>query len=123
MLDEMHRKQILVFSPQTLEWNWKLDNVEDELSGNVCEAFTQRLLRMSPKMQKIMTITAYSHNGIDFATLHKLLELDGMDMDSMQLTKLLDKAVLDGHLLNSMGSTKYFFAHDRIRHAGTYDTR
>lgn len=119
VLDEMERKQILEFSEETKEWNWKLDNVEDLLPDNLIEALTQRLLRMSPKMQKIMTTTAYSRNGIDFETLQKLLELDGLEMTAKRLTKLLDKAVLDGHLMNSMGSTKYFFSHDRIRDAGT----
>ncbi|CAJ1956049.1 unnamed protein product [Cylindrotheca closterium] len=117
VLDEMCRKGLLVFSPETLKWNWKLENVDDKLSGSIIESITQKLKKMPFKMQKAMTITAYTRNGIDFSTLYKLIELDGNNVDPEFFTKLLDKAVLEGHLMNSMGSSKYFFAHDRIRQA------
>lgn len=120
VLDEMCRKGLLLFSQETLKWNWKLENVNDKLSSNIIEAIAKKLMKLPFKMQKVMTIAAYTRNGIDFFTLHKLLSLGGQHMEEQALTKLLDKIVLGGHLMNSMGSTKFFFANDRIRHAGTY---
>jgi hypothetical protein len=48
----------------------ELENLDDKLSGNALEAMTKK---MTFTMQKAMTITD-TRNGIDFATLHKLLD-------------------------------------------------
>jgi predicted ATPase len=121
-LDELHRKGLLVQSPTTFKWELRLGNkdVNHVLSDDVMQVVAAKLRRAPNKLQRALTIAAYSRSNIDFDTLHKLLELDGCPTSEKSLITLLDKAVLDGHLLNSMGSNSYSFSHDRIQQAGEY---
>jgi predicted ATPase len=121
-LDELHRKGLLVQSPTTLKWELRLGNndVNHVLSDDVMQVVSVKLQRAPNKLQRALTIAAYSRSNIYFDTLHKLLELDGCPTSEKSLITLLDKAVLDGHLINSMGSNSYSFSHDRIQQAGEY---
>jgi predicted ATPase len=120
VLEELHRNGLLEISPTSLKWEWHLDgvNLDNILSDDVIQVVTAKLQCAPFKLQRALIIAAYTRSTFDLNTLQKLLELDGHAIPSRKLMKILDKAVLDGHLINSMGSDSYSFAHDGIRQAG-----
>lgn len=120
VLGELNRKGLIVQSRKTLKWQWKLGgrDVHQVLSDDVMQVVSAKLQRAPLELQRALTIAAYCRSTIDFHTLQKLLELDGCPTSEKSLITMLDKAVLDGHLMNSMGSNSYSFAHDRIQQAG-----
>lgn len=120
VLDELHRKGFLEISQTTFRWEWHLDNcdLDNILSDDVLQAVTAKLQSSSERLQRALLIAAYTRSTIDFDTLQKLMELDGCPVKAKVLIKILDKAVLDGYLQNSMGSKSYSFTNDRIQQAG-----
>lgn len=119
ILDELYRKGFLELSPTTGKWEWHLDDgdLDAILSDDVFQAVTAKLQSASEKLQKALTIAAYTRSTIDLDVLQTLMKLDGCPVESKVLVKILDRAVLDGLLLNSMGSKSYSFANDRIQQA------
>eukprot|EP00980_Cylindrotheca_fusiformis_P027863 scaffold22560_cov135-Cylindrotheca_fusiformis.AAC.74 len=119
VLDELNRNHLLVRSKTTLKWEWRLGDkdVHEFLSDDVMKVVAAKLHRAPRKLQRVLTVAAYSRSTIDFHTLRRLLELDSFSPSEDSLLAILDKAVLDGHLMNNMGSNSYSFAHDRIQQA------
>jgi predicted ATPase len=133
VLEELQRKGILSFSMKTMEWEWHflnddanmVYNLEDLVSDNVLAAITSKISSAPPLLQQVLILAAYTRSTFDFDTLHQLilsLELvggdgsgDGPTVTDSELVKLLDDAVVDGLLYNTMGSKNYSFAHDKIQ--------
>jgi len=63
-------------------------------------------------------LAAYTRSGIDVDTLSQLTVINGRFILSDELLLMLDKAVADGLLVNTVGSRIYSFGHDRIQEAG-----
>ena len=131
ILVELNRQCALIYSEFRKEWEW--DDIagmlvlETGISGNLEEAVEMKI-RRSPKLMKKALITmAYTRGTIDIETLVKLMERDdkssrksgsrksgGRAINAIQLCHILDRAVLEGFLSNSIGSNYYSFAHDKV---------
>jgi predicted ATPase len=118
-LEELHRRNVLFFSMITFRWDWNLDGIEFEapLSDNVVEAVASKIQSLPQKLQRALVIASYTRSSLDIQTLLLLLEADGLTMSLKELAGLLDIAVLEGLLWNTVGSNVYRFAHDRIQQA------
>lgn len=118
-LEELQRKNILYFSLITFRWEWNLEGVDMEagLSDDVGTAVASKIQSAPEKLQRALTIAAYTRSTVDRETLQMLMEADGCRIKKEELVKLLDIAVLEGLLSNSVGSRHYKFAHDRIQQA------
>ena len=118
-LEELERKNVLYYSLISFQWEWNLKGVEIEagLSDNVLEVVATKIQIAPAKLQRALIIAAYTRSTIDRETLRDLMSLDGCLVQMEELVKLLDIAVLEGLLSNSVGSCDYKFAHDRIQQA------
>jgi predicted ATPase len=115
-----------------------IQSLEDLLSDNVLAAITSKIASTPALLQQALILAAYTRSTVDIDTLYQLLllkllgggggeEEDGGDgsphtpttttITCPDLVKLLDEAVVDGLLYNTMGSKSYSFAHDRIQQA------
>jgi predicted ATPase len=100
--------------------------LETGLEENLEEAFEIKI-RRSPKLMKRALVTAaYARSTIDIDTLFTLMEMHDQSRPSSrqspplelgQLSKALDRAVLEGFLLNNIGSKYYSFAHNKVLQA------
>ncbi len=120
VLQELQRKEILMFSRVTFQWEWQLNgvNLDDILSDDIIQAITDKISNCSKDLQRVLVLVAHTRFSIDVDTLQKLTDLNGPMIPSAGLLKILDEAVVDGILANSMGSRVYNFSHDRIQQAG-----
>ena len=118
-LEELFRKNVLFYSVISFRWEWNLKGVDMEagLSDNVIEAVAAKIQSVPEPLQQALTIAAYTRASIERGTLQILLETMGCQIDETTLIRLLDIAVLEGLLLNSVGSESYRFAHDKIQQA------
>jgi histidine kinase len=118
-LEELQRNNILYFSLITFRWEWNLKGVDMEagLSDDVVIAVASKIQSAPEKLQRVLTIAAYTRSIVDRETLQMLMKVDGRPVETEELIKLLDIAVLEGLLSNSVGSRNYKFAHDRIQQA------
>lgn len=118
-LEELQRRNVLFFSMITFQWEWNLKGVEFEnaLSSNVVEAVASKIMSMPERLQRALVIASYTCSSIDVDTLMALVTADGLNLDLKELTGLLDIAVLEGLLVNTVGSNIYKFGHDRIKQA------
>ena len=123
VLEELQRKGILYFSRMTFIWEWNIDettNLDDLLSDDVIAAITSKILNAPELLQQVLIHAAYTRSTVDIHTIRQLLKLDGKyneeELDD-KLVNILDKAVVDGFLTNTIGSQCYSFAHDRIQQA------
>ena len=87
------------------------------ISDNVMDAVVSKIQKASKKLQKALTIIAYTRSSIDVKMLLVLMETAGCVVDAGELCKILDTAVLEGLLSNNVGSPTYKFVHDRIQEA------
>jgi predicted ATPase len=103
----------------SFRWEWNLEGVEFEnaLSNTVVEAVASKIQTLPEKLQRALVIAAYTRSSIELETLRALMIADGFDLDLKELVGLMDIAVLEGLLFNTVGSSVYKFAHDRIQQA------
>jgi predicted ATPase len=118
-LEELHRANVLYYSVITFQWEWNLEGVELKagLSDNLDVAVAAKIKSAPEKLQKALVIASYTRSTIDIQSLKTLMIADNCDIDSEELVKILDMAVMEGLLLNSVGSPSYRFAHDHIQQA------
>jgi predicted ATPase len=126
ILEQMHREGLLEFSRLTFEWEWHLKgvNLDDLLSDKVLHAVTEKIRGLSPALQRVLTVAAYTRSTFDLDTLFQLLQdekvMGGSTTDVStpeKLVGMLDDAVLRSLLTNSTGSNTYRFEHDQIKKA------
>ena len=118
VLEELQRKGVLEFSRLTFQWEWHLENVDQKLSTDVLDSVISKIQASDPLIQKALIVAAYTRSTFDCDTLWTLLLMDDVPLQHGELITLLDQAVLDGLLTNTMGSRNYSFGHDRIQQAG-----
>ena len=118
-LEELQRRNVLFYSMISFRWEWNLEGVEFEnaLSSTVVEAVASKIQSLPDKLQRALVIAAYTRSSIDLETLLALMIADGFDIDLRELVGLMDISVLEGLLLNTVGSNVYKFAHDKIQQA------
>jgi predicted ATPase len=119
-LDELQRKKMLCYSLATFKWEWELNRIELEagMSDNVAEAVAAKLQSLPDKLQRALTIAAFTRSTFDINTLHVLMEAEGCSTDRKELSLILEAAILEGLLQTKRGSQHYYkFAHDRILEA------
>ena len=119
LIEELHRRNILYYSVISFQWEWNLKDIEFEstLSENVIAAVGSKIQTLPQKLQRALVIASYTRSSIDVLTLQELMIADGYDIEDKELIGLLDIAVLEGLLSNTVGSELYRFAHDRIQQA------
>jgi len=108
-------------------------NIVNQASG-VVDLIASRIDQLkSPKLRTALIIASYIQFTFDVETLRAALEAlsehsfdsfkpfqnedDASPVDKVKLERLLDKAVLDGLLSHTIGSTSYNFHHDRVQQA------
>jgi predicted ATPase len=146
-LQELRRQNIIKFSSTTREWEWDETDVElgDALSDNVVEVVVGKLQSLPSPLQVTLRLAALLRSSFDSATLFALIQdrrksstsrssyktpsakndddknVDERTMLAIKshadLIRLLDIAVVEGLLENSIGSSSYKFAHDKIQEA------
>jgi histidine kinase len=118
-LEELHRRNVLYFSMISFHWEWNLKGLEfdNSLSSNVVEAVASKIQSMPERLQRALVIAAYTRSNIDVNTLMALMIADTQDVDQKEVVGLLDIAVLEGLMKNTVGSNVYRFSHDRIKEA------
>jgi len=117
VLEEFERKKILNFSKISYQWEWDLTGVENEIGYNIVDIVISKIKSLPEKLQNALTVAAHTNSQVDIDTVQILMQRTGCVVQLHELEKLLDLAVLEGMLVNTMGSTIYKFAHDRIRQA------
>ncbi|KAG7369008.1 multi-sensor signal transduction multi-kinase [Nitzschia inconspicua] len=119
MLEDFRRRNIVYFSMINFQWEWNLKGVEFEnaVSSDVSEAVVSKIQSLPKRLQRALVIASYTRSSLDLDTLKALLIADDINLDHKELTRLLDIAVLEGLLLNTVDSNVYKFAHDRIKQA------
>jgi len=132
ILVELNQQCALIYSEFKKEWEW--DDVagmlvlETGLSENLEEAIEEKVRRSPKLMKRALIMAAYSRSTIDIDTLFKLLEMHyharpiaskshSPPLKIGQLSKALDRAVLEGFLSNNIGSKFYSFSHDKVLQA------
>ena len=118
-LEELLRKNALYYDVISFTWAWNLSKVELEtaLSDDVVEALKSKIRNLNGTVQKALTIAAFTRSTFDVNTITALLHAEGFTFTTKEAMKILDKAVLEGLLLNCVGSDDFAFAHDRIQQA------
>jgi predicted ATPase len=143
-LEELRRQNIIKFSSKTREWEWDETDVElgDALSEDVVEVVVGKLQSLPSQLQVTLRLAALLRSAFDSATLFALIQgrrnsstnissykttsANDEDVDDItmlainshvDLIRLLDIAVVEGLLENSIGSSTYKFAHDKIHEA------
>ena len=141
-LEKLHRRNILTYSQTAKQWDLDLDELvrytKQEgkgrmwVSDTVVDVVLDKLQSLPAQLQQVLTVAAYIRSTFDIETLHDILhtEMDYQQslnnpdessappiVDIPSLVKMLDTAVVQGLLKNTMGSSDYSFAHDRIQEA------
>ena len=122
-LEELYRKNALYYDVMIFKWSWNLTKVdlEDAISDDVLGAVRSKIEHMPNRLQSALTLAAFMRSTFDIDTLQALLQSQAYAGSSpttkMALQKMLEKAVLKGLLINSVGTNEYSFAHDRIQEA------
>jgi predicted ATPase len=129
-LKELERKHILSFSFATCQWEWDETGIESGwaltclISDNVRDVIVGKLQSFPPMLQTALTVAAFMRSSFDVASLQGFLNDEGgamlcgsVSIERVELMELLDLAVVEGVLQNSIGSDIYTFSHDPIQAA------
>jgi predicted ATPase len=124
-LEQLVRRNALYYDMMVFRWQWVLskDRLEELLSNGIVEMVKSKIQHMPFKLQKALMVASHTRSTFDVDTLTELINTEhrGPGLKKIALVKLLDRAVLEGLLVNTAGSEEYSFAHDRIREAaGTF---
>lgn len=119
IMEELDRRNILYFSMISFRWEWNLKgaNLTTGLSDTMDEAVAGKIQHSPEKMQRALVLASYTRSMFSVQTLYLILSAAGSEIAKEDLIRLLDMAVLEGFLVNRMGSSTYQFAHDRIQQA------
>jgi len=124
VLQHLERNNILYFCMMSFQWEWNLKDIDLEIIGGLpdvdcvtVDVVVSKIKSTPRKLQGSLLIAAHTRNKIEIDVLHVLMERTGYHVQTEELVKLLDLAVLEGILTNFMGSDIYTFADDKIRSA------
>mmetsp|Transcript_18015 Transcript_18015/g.41529 ORF Transcript_18015/g.41529 Transcript_18015/m.41529 type:complete len:1229 (+) Transcript_18015:252-3938(+) len=124
VLVELNQQCALNYSQFSKGWEW--DDVagmlvlETGLVDDLDKAVKVKIKRSSKLVKEVLVTMAYARSTIDIESLFKLMKTDEPNSHPLtmnQISKALDRAVLEGFLSNSIGSHHYSFAHDKVMEA------
>jgi predicted ATPase len=117
VLEELERHKFLYYSMISFQWEWNMEGVDINagLSENLDDTVASKIQHAPEKMQRALIIASYTRSSFHVQMLHVLMVADGYELPTSELVRLLDMAVLNGFLVNVVGSSTYRFAHDRIQ--------
>ena len=120
-LEELQRENALYLSMTTFRWTWEMQKVETVayVSDNVVDIITAKISTLPEDVQRALSIASLMRSTFDIDTLHKLMKSEGSSYETGELMKMLEIAVFEGLLQNSVGMKNYTFAHDRIKQASS----
>jgi predicted ATPase/signal transduction histidine kinase len=110
-LKTLYAEQLVAFNTRQREWQWDLAQIQARnITDNVVELMTGKILRLKPPVQQVLTLAAAIGNQFDLATLSIVSQ------QSLEWVKtLLWEALVEG-LVVPVGE-KYKFVHDRVQQA------
>jgi len=124
VLKHLERNNILYFCMMSFQWEWNLKDIDLEITRGIpsndfvtVDVVVSKIKSTPRKLQDSLLIAAHTRNKIEVDVLQVLMERTGYLVQTEELVKLLDLAVLEGILTNFMGSDIYSFADDKIRSA------
>jgi predicted ATPase len=99
---------MLCYSLVTFKWEWELNRIELEagMSDNVAEAIAAKLHSLPEKLQRALTIAAFTRSTFDIDTLHVLMEAEGCSTERKELSLILKAAIVEGLLQAKRGSQR-----------------
>jgi predicted ATPase len=140
LLKQLQRSEVIVFNEARCQWecNWRHEMEASSKSSpqsstfaiDVVQLITTRIRELPAELQTALAVASYTRFTFDITVLKVVLkELSERPMDGMHflndeagtttLAHLLEQAVLEGLLSNTIGGTTYRFAHDRIQQAAS----
>jgi predicted ATPase len=118
-LEDLRRKQVLCKTMTTFQWTWNMVRIDVVaiMSDNVVDMVTSKITSLPKLLQKALASAAYLKTSFDPDTLLSVMEAEDHSIEADGLHELLEEAVSEGLLLNSVKDGDYQFAHDRIKEA------
>jgi histidine kinase len=118
-LEDLRRKQVLCKTMTTFQWTWNMVRIDVVaiMSDNVVDMVTSKITSLSTLLQMALASAAYLKTSFDPSALLSVMEAEGHSIEANSLHELLEEAVSEGLLLNSVKDGDYQFAHDRIKEA------
>jgi predicted ATPase len=116
-LEELCRKNALYYDVICFRWEWNLstEELDTALSDDVAAAVKSKIANLPERVQKALTIAAFTRATFDVKILKAFSEAEGHSYSSPDIVKMLDKAVRKGLLVHGKVSQEYTFAHDCIQ--------
>jgi len=116
-LQDLDKNNVLYYSHISFRWEWDIDRVETGLSDNVLDVVVLNLQSIPEKVQKALSVAAYTRSTFDIGTIETLLKDLAYISDSDDLKALLDIAIGERLISYDAESKVYIFTHDRIKKA------
>lgn len=121
IIQELERRSFLFFCMMSFQWSWNLEkaNMSEGLSSSLDDAIFSKIRAAPAEMQSVLKVASYLRSAFTVSILHELMLVvdTGSLSRKVELTRVLDNAVVDGILVNSVGSPSYCFAHDSMQQA------
>lgn len=110
-LKTLYSDQLLSFNRKARCWQWKLEHIQaHNITDNVVVLMTDKIQRLNPNTQRMLTLAAALGNRFDAATLANVCE-----HSEAEIKDLLWEALMIGLILPKDG--EYRFVHDRVQQA------
>lgn len=110
-LNALYSKKLLSFNCKHRCWQWELEQIQSHhITDNVVVLMTDKIQRLNPSTQRILTLAAALGNRFDAATLANVCE-----HYEAEIKELLWEALMMGLILPKDG--EYRFVHDRVQQA------
>jgi predicted ATPase len=118
-LEDLCRKQVLYKTMTTFQWTWNMVGIDvvARMSDNVVDMVTSKITSLPKLLQKALGSAAYLKASFDLDALLSVMQAEGHSIGADGLHELLEEAVSEGLLLNSVKDGDYQFAHDRLNEA------
>jgi predicted ATPase len=118
-LEDLRRKQVLCKMMTTFQWTWNMVRIDAVaiMSDNVVDIVTTKITSLPNLLQKALASAAYLKTSFDPDALLSVMKAEGHSIGADGLHELLEEAVSENLLLNSVKDGDYQFAHDRIKEA------
>ena len=97
---------------------WEWDDMDTEVSDNAPSMVLNKLFGLDDDLQLVLMTAAYLRSAFPLTALVEVLQGAFKEQEDWQtVPEVLEKAVSEGLLENSLGSNIYRFSHDHVRQA------
>ncbi len=112
----------LKFDYEQLRWKYLIDEIAGaEMTDNVIDLMTQKIQRLSAKVQRVLTLASCVGNTFDVHTLAVVSEQSAADAADALNEAINEGLILTGKNRNGLNGAdnpnSYFFLHDRVQQA------